>query len=93
MVIIDNRKENVSMKRKNESEKSFFANGRYWTKESAQKFRDYQSEFIKKRYRTFVVRFSKNSEPDLIKYLEDKSSKTDYIRNLVIDDMMAHGLL
>lgn len=64
-----------------------YANNRIWTEDQLSSYRQYQTSYIKEKYRTFVLRFSKTKDKDIIEYIESKKEATAYIKDLIIADM------
>lgn len=48
---------------------------------------DYNNAYNRKTYKSFSVRFNKNSESELIQWLESKEGLKDYIVVLIKKDM------
>lgn len=57
------------------------------SKESLKKQYQYISEYKKKNLRKILLEFRKDTEADLIEFLDSKPSKNDYIRQLIRKDM------
>lgn len=55
--------------------------------DTLKKFREYQSEFIKKHYTAFTIRFEKELDADVIKHVQSQRNITGYIRDLIYADM------
>lgn len=47
-----------------------------------------KSRYYKERYRTYVIRFNNEKDPDIIERLENCVSITDYIRRLIRSDIL-----
>lgn len=48
---------------------------------------NYINEYEKENVKKVLVRFNKNTESDLIDFLETKDNKQGYIKQLIRDDM------
>lgn len=48
---------------------------------------EYLTNYIKTNIRRFEIKLSKIYDPDIIKWLESQKNLTEYIKNLVIEDM------
>ncbi len=47
-----------------------------------------QTKYRRKHTRTYQIRFFKNTEPEIIEFLDSiEGSRTDYIRKLIVEDM------
>lgn len=47
----------------------------------------YDSNYIKNNVKTYLISFNKKYNADLIRYLDSLPNKTEYIKNLILDDM------
>lgn len=74
-------------KRAVEKDEMIFAQGKMWSKKSYMHFRQYQTEYNKKRYRMFGIRMLNDADKDLIKYLESKDNLNDYMKDLIRKDL------
>lgn len=52
----------------------------------ANKRQEYQTEFNRENYRSFIIRFSKKRKPNLIKFIENQPNFNKYINDLVEND-------
>lgn len=50
------------------------------------KRQEYQTEFNRENYRSFIIRFSKKRKANLINYVENQPNFNEYIVNLVEKD-------
>lgn len=48
---------------------------------------DYNNAYNRSHYRSFSFRFNKDSEAEVIEWLESKESTKQYILSLITDDM------
>ncbi len=48
---------------------------------------DYMNVYNKKTYRTYTLRFNKNSENEIIDWLNSQDSLKTYITTLILSDM------
>lgn len=60
---------------------------RYWLGDSLENYRKYQSEFAKKTYDGFTLRFHKNKDGEIIVAIRSLANKTDYVRELIKQDL------
>ena len=74
-------------KRAVKKDDKILAQGRIWNEEAYMRYRQYQTEFNKKRYRMFGIRMLNETEKDLIKWLESKDNLDDYMKALIRKDM------
>ncbi|MBQ9021042.1 MAG: hypothetical protein IJ113_03360 [Eggerthellaceae bacterium] len=51
-----------------------------------------QSRYEKKTIRRINLPFNRNTEPDLLAYIETIPNKTKYIKDLIREDMKRKGL-
>lgn len=51
------------------------------------KFKEYQKEFNAKNYKQFAIRFNVTTDKKCIEKIESVVNKTDYIRNLIENDL------
>jgi len=77
------KKRSVASKKSDE----IFANGRVWTPEQLASYREYQNDFIKTEYRTFILRCNKTKDSDMIEWLEMQDNVAGYIKGLIRADM------
>lgn len=49
--------------------------------------RNYLKNYIKKKYKSFILMFDKEKEKDIIDFLNGKENRIAYIRNLIKVDM------
>lgn len=77
------KKKAVASKKSDE----IFANGRVWTKEQLSSYREYQKEYIKSTYRSFLFRCNSEKESDLIEWLQMQDNLAAYLKDLVRADM------
>lgn len=68
------------------SKNGIYANGRIWTPEQYDRFRKYQVAFTKKHYRTFAIRFARDTDADIIEYLEKQDNVVEYLRKIIRAD-------
>ena len=54
-----------------------------WTKESYDKFRDYQVQYYKEHYRTFAIKLSKDKDGEVVEYLENLDNISGFVRDAV----------
>jgi len=73
--------------KKQEGEERIEARGRLWKKESLEAYKEYQNEFIKDTYQSFVFRCNKQNEADIIQHLKKQPNIAGYIKKLISDDM------
>ena len=52
----------------------------------ANKRQEYQTEFNRENYRSFIIRFSKKRKTNLIKFIESQPNFNKYINDLVEND-------
>ena len=78
----DTKKKSVESKTKNVT----YAQNRIWHNEDLKRYRDYQKDFNKTHYRTFVIRIPREQYKDLISFLETKDNLTAYIADLIAQD-------
>ena len=64
-----------------------YYNGKLYKKETVQKIRKYQDEYMKNTYRRYTLRMSYAKDQDVIKMLEKQESANDYIRQLIKQDV------
>lgn len=74
-------------KRAVEKDGMVYAQNKLWGKKSYLHFRQYQTEYNKKRYRMFGIRMLNEADADLIKYLESKDNLNTYLKELIRKDM------
>ena len=74
--------------------KEFLANKAGYEKylEQKKKQNKYKAQYIKKKYRRVVLNFDKESDNDVIVYLDGKENVTDYVRKLIKKDIMQEAL-
>jgi len=48
---------------------------------------EYLNNYIKNNIRRFEIKLSRIYDPELINWLESKQNLTEYIKNLVVEDM------
>ena len=68
-------------------EKKIYKSGRYWTKKQLERYRKYQIKYMRKTYKTFVIRFNYKKEKDLIDFIESQSNITNCVRAALISEM------
>lgn len=68
------------------SKNGVYAQGRIWTPEQYTRFRKYQVAFTKEHYRTFAIRFSRETDADIIAYLEAQNNVVEYLRKVIRED-------
>ena len=68
-------------------ENRILAQGRLWKKESLENYREYQKEFMKENYQSFVFRCNKETETDIIEKLKEVKNVAGYIKDLVKKDI------
>ena len=54
-------------------------------------FMKYQKEFIKETYRSKALRFNRETEKDLIEWLDQQPKYTTYVKGLIRADMEKHN--
>lgn len=64
-----------------------YTGGRLYKKESLEKFKRYQQQYIKDTYRRFTIRLRLEDDKEMIEYVSSKDSFNDYIRKLIEADM------
>lgn len=79
----DTKKKAVESKTKNVT----YAQNRIWKNEDLKKYRAYQQDFAKTRYRTFVIRIPREEMSEMVEYLESKDNLTRYIADLISKDI------
>ena len=62
-----------------------YAHGRLYTKESLNKFRKYQQEYLKEKYRRFTLRI-KSENKEIITWLESQNNFNEYVATLIQKD-------
>ena len=63
------------------------AQGRVWQEKKLSDYRQYQQDFNKETYRTFVFRLSKTKDEGMISFLEGQDNLTEYLKILIREDM------
>ena len=79
-----------SMKKKSntlEKDGIVYYNGKLYKKETVQKIRKYQDEYMKNTYRRYTLRMSYTKDQDVIEMLAKQPSANDYIRQLIKQDV------
>ena len=66
--------------RKNERQRRYY-------RENADKAQQYANEYNKTKMKSYAFRLSYKEDRDIIDYLDSLENKTDYIRQLIRDDM------
>ena len=67
------------------------AQGRNWTEDQYKRFRKYQTDFNKKRYKMYGIRFIKSNDNAIIKWLDSQDNLSAYFKKLVLSDMKKHN--
>lgn len=67
--------------------------GQYWTENGLRRYRNYQTEYIKISYRTFMFRVRKDKEGPLIKFCESQKSLAALLVKLLKGEMMRQGVI
>ena len=80
-------KDTKSKSVKDKSKGVTYSAGRIWTDKQLENYRKYQVNFLRDTYRTFVVRLKKEGDKKLISFLEKQDNVTEYIKNLIVEDM------
>lgn len=52
----------------------------------------YDSAYIKENQRQFLVKVNRKHEPEMVKWLESIGATQTYIKELIRQDMAAHGI-
>lgn len=73
-----------------ESKGVIVAQGRVWTKEQMDSYRKYQTQYRKDHYRAFAIRFNRDTDEDIIKFMEAQESLTDTMRTILRDYLKKH---
>lgn len=55
------------------------------TPEAYKRFRKYQNSFIKKNYKTYLLRFSKSNDDDIIEILESQNNCAEFLRQAILE--------
>ena len=76
----------TAKKIKQTEDNMIIAQGKRWSEESFVHYRKYQTEFVKKTYRTFTLRLRRTDEKDLIDWLESQDNLAEYLINLIKKD-------
>lgn len=66
---------------------------KYWNEESLNRFREYQTAYIAKSYRTFMFRVRKDTEKNLIDFCENQDNLTGFVVSLIKDEMIKQGAM
>lgn len=74
-----------------ESKGIVVAQGRVWTKSQIDSYRKYQTAYRKEHYRAFAIRLNKDTDDDVIKFMEAQESLTDTIRAIVRQHLKTQG--
>lgn len=53
----------------------------------------YNNEYNRKNYRSFSIRFNREDEKKIIKWLEKKTNLKQYLKSLIIKDMNENILI
>lgn len=53
----------------------------------------YNNEYNRKNYRSFSIRFNREDEKKIIKWLEKKTNLKQYLKSLIIKDMNDNNLI
>ncbi len=53
----------------------------------------YNNEYNRKNYRSFSIRFNREDEKKIIKWLEKKTNLKQYLKSLIIKDMNENNLI
>ena len=51
------------------------------------KIRPYTDKYAKKAIKQYILKFNRNTEPEIIEFLDSKENKNNYIRDLIKADM------
>lgn len=70
-----------------EKDDMIYAQGKMWSRKSYMHFRQYQTEFNKKRYRMYGIRMLNEADSDLIKWLDSQENLNLYLKDLIAKDM------
>jgi len=73
--------------KKDSGEERVFSAGRRWNKDSLASFREYQKDFMKETYQSFVFRCNKETEADIIKQIKKQDNIAGYIKKLISNDI------
>ena len=71
------------------SEKKKYKDPRY-TDKGYENFHNYQKEFVRTHYKKYLLRFHTEKEADIIEYLNGIDGLTQYLKNLIREDMEKH---
>ena len=71
------------------AEKKKYKDPRY-SDEAYENFRKYQREFVRTHYKQYLLRFHTENESDVIEYLNSIDGVTQYLKNLIKEDMKKH---
>ena len=63
------------------------SSGREFSKEALKSYRQYQADYIKKKYRSFIIRLRYDEDSKLIEHMESKDNLSNYIKMLVEKDI------
>ena len=75
-------------KKKSKSNKdTVYAQGRLWSKESFESYRNYQKQYNKEHYRQIIIRLNNETDKDLIEWLSSQSNLAGYIKKIAREDM------
>lgn len=55
--------------------------------ETKQKIRAYDMQYKRDNYKAYTIRLNKDKDKKIIKQLEKQKDKTNYIKNLIADDI------
>ena len=62
------------------------SNKRIYSEDAYKKYRRYQDSYNKENYRRFGIKLRKDSDKELIEWLESKDNVTHYLKQLIIAD-------
>lgn len=68
-------------------------NNKSWTEAGLQKYKEYQSTFVKESYRTFLFRVRNDRDAAIIKFCEEQNNFTGLMTSLIRNEMMRQGLI
>lgn len=63
-----------------------YSSKRVYSETEYKKYRQYQDSYNKKNYRRFGIKLRKDSDKELIEWLESKDNVTHYLKQLIIAD-------
>ena len=59
-----------------------------YSDEAYKRFREYQKEWQKEKTVTTHLHFNSERDKEVIEWMKERQNKTDYIRQLILTDMM-----